>query len=111
MRSFCKRTLSVLLSLLLTLSVLTVAACAADGADLRLAVASDLHFNLPREEIAGPETGKIDDPLFWYANRRAAMEDESGFIIDAFLRQCAESDCDFVLIAGDLADNGRRLRE
>ncbi len=110
MKHFCKRTLSVLLSLLLIVSALNVAASAAD-ADLRLAVASDLHFNFPREEIEGPEIGSIDDPLFWYANRRAAMEDESGFIIDAFLRQCAESDCDYVLIAGDLADSGRRLRE
>ncbi len=111
MKQTLKRTSAVLLCLLLTVSALRVAVSAADGADLRLAVASDLHFNFPREEIAGPEIGSIDDPLFWYANRRAAMEDESGFIIDAFLRQCAESDCDYVLIAGDLADNGRRLRE
>ena len=110
MKQFLKRTLSVLLSLVLVLSVLTVAVSAADGADLRIAVASDLHFNFPREEIAGPDGGTIDDPLFWYANRRAAMEDESGFIIDAFLRRCTESDCDYVLIAGDLADNGRRIR-
>ena len=105
-----KKCVSLCLAVLIALSSLTVAVSAADGGDLRLAVASDLHFNFPREEIAGPETGSIDDPLFWYANRRAAMEDESGFIIDTFLRQCAESDCDYVLIAGDLADNGRRLR-
>lgn len=111
MRSCFKRVFAVLLSLILTVSALHIAASAADEPDLRLAIASDLHFNFPREEIAGPETGTIDDPLFWYANRRAAMEDESGFIIDAFLRQCAESECDYVLIAGDLADNGRRLRE
>ena len=34
----------------------------------------------------------LDDPIFWYANRRAAMENESGFIIDEFLNQCAEND-------------------
>ena len=111
MISTLKRTICVLLCAFLTVGTLHVAVSAADAPDLRLAVASDLHFNFPREEIAGPETCSIDDPLFWYANRRAAMEDESGFIIDAFLRQCAESDCDYVLIAGDLADSGRRLRE
>jgi 3',5'-cyclic AMP phosphodiesterase CpdA len=111
MKQILKRTFAATLCVLLTASVLHTAASAADGADLRIAVASDLHFNFPREEIAGPEIGEIDDPLFWYANRRAAMEDESGFIIDAFLRQCADSDCAYVLIAGDLADNGRRLRE
>ena len=111
MQSTWKRMLAVLLCMLLTVSLLTAAVSAADDADLRIAAASDLHFNFPREEIEGPEIGSIDDPLFWYANRRAAMEDESGFIIDAFLRQCAESDCDYVLIAGDLADSGRSLRE
>lgn len=106
-----KKSLSVLLSVLLALSVCTIAVSAEEKSDLRIAVASDLHFNFPREEIAGPEIGTIDDPLFWYANRRAAMEDESGFIIDAFLRRCAENDYDYVLIAGDLADNGRAIRE
>ena len=106
-----KKILAVFLSALLALSVCTIAASAEDKSDLRIAVASDLHFNFPREEIAGPEIGTIDDPLFWYANRRAAMEDESGFIIDAFLRQCAGNNYDYVLIPGDLADNGRRLRE
>lgn len=111
MKQAWKRIPAAILCVLLALSALTAAVSAADDADLQIAVASDLHFNFPREEIAGPEVGGIDDPLFWYANRRAAMEDESGFIIDAFLRQCADSDCDYVLIAGDLADNGRRLRE
>lgn len=37
-----------------------------------------------------------------------AFQHESGFIIDEFLRQCAENDeCDFVLISGDLATYGR----
>ena len=111
MKRTWKRILAALLCVVLAASALSTAAYAADGADLRLAIASDLHFNFPREEIAGPEIGRIDDPLFWYANRRAAMEDESGFIIDAFLRACAAGDCDYVLIAGDLADSGRSLRE
>ena len=107
-----KKIIACFLTLSMLLGCVTCAVQAADdAADLRIAVASDLHFNLPRAEIAGPEIGSIDDPLYWYANRRAAMEDESGFIIDEFLRQCAEGDYDYVLIAGDLADNGRRLRE
>lgn len=106
-----KKILAVLLSAVLALSVCALAVHAQEQSDLRIAVASDLHFNFPREEIEGPSVGSIDDPLFWYANRRAAMEDESGFIIDAFLRQCAENDYDYVLIPGDLADNGRAIRE
>ncbi len=76
----------------------------AGGDSLNIAVASDLHYNIPREQIEG----EIDDDIYFYANRRAALEDESGFIIDEFLRQCAEdSAVDYVLISGDLADNGR----
>ncbi|MBQ6267612.1 MAG: metallophosphoesterase [Clostridia bacterium] len=100
-----KKLTALLLAALLLMSALPVGASDAAPAVLRLAVASDLHYNQPREALEG----EIDDPVYWYANRRAAMEDESGFLIDEFLRQCAENDCDYVLISGDLADNGRSL--
>lgn len=105
-----KKTLSLILSLLLVFSVCAPAFAkeAPDNSDLKIAVASDLHYNQPREEIDGP----IDDEIFWYANRRAAMEDESGFIIDEFLRQCEEDDSvSYVLISGDMADNGKTRPE
>jgi hypothetical protein len=66
---------------------------AQDDGVVSFAVASDLHYVQPTEEIED----NIDDPIFYYANRRAQMEHESGFIIDEFLRQCAENDdCEFV---------------
>lgn len=104
-----KKIISVILAVAMLFSVVAVAANAQEPKyDLEFAVASDLHYNPPREQLEGV----IDDPIFWYANRRAAMEDESGFIIDEFLNQCAENDsCKYVLIAGDLADNGRTRPE
>ena len=105
-----KKLISILLTVLLIISSVSVAAFAAEKDDLKIAVASDLHYNVPREELEGnpDQPMEIDDPIYWYANRRAAMEDESGFIIDEFLRQCAEDDSiEYVLIPGDLADNGR----
>ncbi len=102
------------MTVLLVLSSVSVMAVAADKDDLKIAIASDLHYNVPREELAGnpSQPFEIDDPIYWYANRRAAMEDESGFIIDEFLRQCAEDDSiEYVLIPGDLADNGRVIVE
>ena len=100
-----KKTISILISVLLAFTLASPAFASAAGENsLYLAVASDLHFNIPREQIEG----SIDDEIYYYANRRAAMEDESGFIIDEFLRQCAENDLvDYVLISGDLADNGK----
>lgn len=106
-----KKLLSVFLSVILVITSLTIgitAFAADDEYAMSFAVASDLHYNLPREELEGP----IDDEIYWYANRRAAMEDESGFIIDEFLRQAAENDeIEFVLIPGDLADNGRTIHQ
>ena len=101
-----KKFLCILLSTVLVITCILPAASAADSPDLKFAVASDLHYNIPREKLEG----EIDDEIYWYANRRGAMEDESGFIIDEFLNQCAEdSDCEFVLISGDLADNGKHI--
>ena len=102
-----KKLVSIFLSVVLIASSVSVGAFAAqDDADLNFAVASDLHYTLPEEEL----TGEIDDEIYWYANRRAAMENESGWIIDEFLNQCAENDdCEFVLISGDIVQNGRRV--
>ena len=98
-----KKILCLLLTVCLAATALVLSGTAARSDDLQLAVASDIHYNVPSESLEALN----DDPIFWYANRRCAMEEESGFIIDEFLNQCAESRPDAVLIAGDLADNGR----
>ncbi len=105
-----KKVFCFILSAVLVFSCISIAFAeeAAQSADLGIAVASDLHYNVPREVIEGD----IDDDIYWYANRRAALEDESGFIIDEFLAQCAADDTiEYVLIPGDLADNGKSIRQ
>ena len=99
-----KKGLSVLLSLLLIAALLVVPVSAqTEAEELNFAVASDLHYAAPREALEGD----IDDEIYWYANRRAALEDESPYIIQQFLNQVAESGADFVLIPGDLTNDGR----
>lgn len=101
-----KKFISILLALSLVFSLCAVSASATeeDGPDISYAVASDLHFNFPEETLEWYS----EDPIYGYANRRAAMENESSLIIDEFLNQCAEDDnIQFVLISGDLADNGK----
>ncbi len=104
-----KKIVSILLSVVMLVGVISAGFTVfAAEEELGFAVASDLHYNIPREELEGP----IDDEIYWYANRRAAMEDESGFIIDEMLRQVAEDDSlEFLLISGDLVDNGRIIFE
>ncbi len=99
-----KKFISVVLSIALLLSTVALAVSAADDGVMSFAVASDLHYVEPTE----PVEHNNDDPIYYYANRRAQMEHESGFIIDEFLRQCAEDEnCEFVLIPGDLANDGK----
>lgn len=102
-----KKALAILISVSLLVGALPLFASAEGEYDLRFALASDLHYNAPRETLEG----EIDDELFWYSNRRAAMEDESGYIIDEFLRQCAADACEYVLISGDFVDSGRTVPE
>ncbi len=104
-----KKIISVFLSLILVFSAVSTGVSAIETEpDLEFAVASDLHYNIPVEQLEG----EIDDEIYWYANRRAAMESESSWIIDEFLNQCAENDAvDFVLISGDIADNGKVIAQ
>lgn len=102
-----KKLISVILAISIMVGIASVMASAEGKYDLEFAVAADLHYNSPSEELP---VFIEDDPIYWYANRRASMDDESGFIIDEFLNQCAENkDCRYVLIAGDLADDGRTI--
>ncbi len=102
-----KQILSVILTASMLLSVFAVGAYAKEDDSMGFAVASDLHYVEPSKEF---ETNIPSEPVFYYANRRAQMEHESGFIIDEMLRQCAENDeCEFLLIPGDLANDGKIL--
>lgn len=99
-----KKFISVILAISILVSAVVISAYAKDDGDLSFAVASDLHYVEPTLEVEHYS----DDPIFYYANRRAQMEHESGFIIDEMLRQCAENDdCEFLLIPGDLANDGK----
>jgi len=99
-----KKIISLVLVFVL-ISAFPLVSGAEDAPELKIAVASDIHYNLPDEAL----TYFTEDPVFGYANRRAAMENESGFILDSFLQSCEERKVDFVLISGDLADNGRTI--
>lgn len=100
-----KRIIALLIILSLVVTAFIVPTSAAWSiVDTTFAVSADLHYEYQDEELEWFS----EDPIFGYANRRAAMENESTYIIDEFLNQCAENDkIEFVLIAGDLANNGR----
>ncbi len=105
-----KKILSIVLSVVLAFSCISIGMTAfAQDEAMKFAVASDLHYVVPEEEL---EIEIPYEPVMWNANRRAAMENESGFIIDEFLRQCAEDEnCEFILIPGDIANDGKIIAQ
>lgn len=104
-----KKILCIVISAIIILSsfsVMSLALVTEENMELGFAVASDLHYNVPEEALEKTN----DHEIFWYASRRAAMDNESGAIIDELLKQCAENtSVDYLLIPGDLADNGRTV--
>ena len=102
-----KKKLSIFMSFVLMFTFCVLPVAAQEQENVRFAVGSDLQYK------ASPEVldGEIADEIYWYANRRAALEDESTYIIEQFLKQSAADGAEFVLISGDLTDEGKILWE
>lgn len=101
-----KKILSVFLCALMLLSM-AVPVSAADE-ELKVIVANDLHYN-PQYSYAGALVKKnsISEDYFHIASTGRLLN-ESYAIIKAFLEQAAASDSEFVLLPGDLVDNGTK---
>ncbi len=103
-----KKILSVILAVTIVFGSLSVVANASADMDMGFAIASDLHIAVPADEL----TVTTDNPLYPHGNRRTSLHNESRFILERFLEQCAEDDdVEFVLIPGDLANDGRSTPE
>lgn len=103
-----KKSLSIILSLTLVLcSCLVLTASAKNDSDeFGFAVASDIHYVHPVKQAG---TTLADEGWVTTFNSESeSLTNQSGFIIDEFLKECAENPkCQFVLITGDLATHGR----
>ena len=103
-----KKSLSIILSLTLVLcSCLVLPASAKNDSDESgFAVASDTHYVHPVKQAG---TTLADEGWITTFNSESeSLTNQSGFIIDEFLKECAENPkCQFVLITGDLATHGR----
>lgn len=103
-----KKSLALILSLTLVLcSSLALAASAQDiEHGFGFAVASDIHYVQPVKQVGTTLADEGWETTF--KSESESLTNQSGFIIDQFLKECAENpDCQFVLISGDLATHGR----
>lgn len=103
-----KKFISIILcAVILFGSSLATAVCAENGEKTTgFAVASDLHYVKPVKKVG---TTLADEGYVTTFNSESeSLTNQSGFIIDEFLKECAENpDCQFVLVTGDLATHGR----
>lgn len=103
-----KKSISIILSLTLILcSLLTLTASAEkNGENFGFAVASDTHYVHPVKQVG---TTLADEGwVTTFKSESESLTNQSGYIIDQFLKECAENPkCQFVLVTGDLATHGR----
>lgn len=90
------------------LSVLIVMGCVpfayAESGDLSLIVATDIHYH--KKDSTTQITKSTEENPFGHTVSNGKLTAESAAIFDEFLKEAAESDCDYVLITGDISDNG-----
>lgn len=98
-----KKLISILLSIIILFGTF-VCTFAQEEKATNFVVTSDLHYVSPcenKEDYLYAETFSLNKD-------GKKLQNESSFIIDAFLEQCkADIECDFILVSGDLVSYGR----
>lgn len=93
-----KKIIAITLSLLMLFSVVSVSAAAAEGDELVITVANDLHYSLKKGDYTSED--------FSHISSTGQMNIESVLIIKEFLKQAAANESDCILLPGDLVDVG-----
>ena len=107
MKKACKSALGILLAAAMLLSLALFAGAGKADNTLKIAVASDVHYNplsaLPPIEDCDYLPG---DPLFRHVNTKGMLTYEADAVIAEFLRQTEASGAEFLLVPGDLSEEG-----
>ncbi|MBP9989270.1 MAG: metallophosphoesterase [Ruminococcus sp.] len=104
-----KKFITIVLTAAILFSTAAMGVCAKDN-ELKICVASDMHYCIPDNEIHNTDTlygyQKYLNSVTDYSRASELMTTESGFIIDAFLNEFAENnDCNYLLVPGDMITN------
>lgn len=108
MKKTGKSLVCILLSLALLLCVLPTVAADGAGTELSVFVASDIHY---RPQSALPPLGEVNelpgDPLYAHANTKSMLTYEADAILHEFLARFEASDTEYLLIPGDVSEDGQ----
>ena len=96
-----KKIISVLLSVLMIFSIFSVAA-SAEGDELVITVANDIHYNCIRN--VGKHNSISED--FAHVNSAGRLYFEADAIFKAFLKEAAASESDCLFFVGDITETG-----
>ncbi len=96
-----KKLISVLLCVLMLMSAVPIGVYAAD--DMKIIVANDLHL---AKYSYIPFTGNTETDAWSHISSSGQMLRESNAIITAFLDNAAKSDAAYILLPGDLVNDG-----
>jgi 3',5'-cyclic AMP phosphodiesterase CpdA len=107
MKKVWKSALSLELCAALLLCAVFIANAGSAGQTLRVLVASDIHYR-PPEALAPIEqaSGLAADPVYGHANDKGMLTYEADAVIGEFLAQAAGSGAQYLLIPGDLSEEG-----
>lgn len=97
-----KKITAILLSVLMIISCVPVASAAGD--DLLLIFATDVHFSA--KASSEPVTESTDENPFGHTVSNGKLTAESEAITDEFFKQAAQSDASYIILTGDISDNG-----
>lgn len=99
-----KKSLSVLLAVVMLLSVIAVPVATADDNEISFAVTTDVHSRDEKQLYVNyPENS-----LYFHARNSGNLYQESYGILKTMLSQAEQANLDFILIAGDTADSGTK---
>ena len=97
-----KKSLAIVLSLLIILGCTPLSFAADDG--LSVIFATDIHFSL--KDSSSPITNSTQEEPFGHTVSNGKLTAESNAILDEFFKQAAESKSEYVILTGDISDNG-----
>lgn len=100
-----KKILSVLLCFCMLLGIVSVTA-AAQGEELKITVANDLHYNVSAS-LKATKRNSIDED-FAHIGSACRLTNESLAILTAFFEQVGNSDSEILILPGDFSETGTK---
>lgn len=97
-----KKVIAIVLSIVMLIGCAPLASAAKD--DLKLIFATDVHFSF--KDSTNPITKSTDENPFGHTVSNGKLTAESAAILDQFFKEAAASDAQYVILTGDISDNG-----